>query len=183
MPIAEAELYSPIERFLHLEFAPRLQQASGTNITLTSITAKLGPSGSGRWTRPDLAMVNLWRYKYQPERVLDLYGFEVKRDGAVDVTAVHETLAHTRLVHFAYLVWHLIGSDFSQRLFEEVKKNCSVYGLGLITLDNVDDPSRYIIHSDARRATPHLADVDEFIETRFTSDARDKLIKYLRGPI
>jgi hypothetical protein len=120
--ISEADLYPHVQRYLHLEFAPSLKPRLGAHLTLVNTTATSGPAGSGRWSRPDLALVNLWRHKYQPQQHLELYGFEVKRDGGCDLTSVHETLAHTRLVHFAYLVWHYKSADVNSPHFNTIAR-------------------------------------------------------------
>ena len=100
----EADLYKPVESFLNIQFAPRVKPSLGTHLPIVAVTATTGPASSGVWSRPDLAMINVWRHKYQPHQVVDVYGFEVKRDEGCDLKSVHETLAHRRWVHFAYLV-------------------------------------------------------------------------------
>lgn len=97
----EADLYPVVHRFLNIQFAARLKPRLGTHLPLAAVTATAGPAGSGVWSRPDLAMINAWRHKYQPTVQVDVYGFEVKRDEGCDLRSVHETLAHRRLVHFA----------------------------------------------------------------------------------
>lgn len=179
MPIFEADLYPHVENFLHIEFAPRLKPSSGRNLTIAAITATRGPASSGTWSRPDLAMVNVWRHKYHPVQTLDVYGFEVKRDGGLDLTSVHETLAHTRLVHYAYLVWHYRSGDFSAPAFNVIRENCRAYGLGLITFHELGNPLDFNVHLNASRANPKAADVDDFIETRFPDDHKARLLAWI----
>jgi hypothetical protein len=124
-------------------------------------------------------MINLWRHKYQPGQVLDLYGFEVKRDEACDVRSVHETLAHTRLVHYAYLVWNYQLTDFSCDRFETVRANCEAYRLGLITFRDGNDGTSFVVHIEGKRATPSDAVIDEFIDTRFSGPHKKLLEKWL----
>lgn len=178
----EDDLYPHVEHFLHLGFAPRLKPSLGVHLTLVAITAMAGPAGSGKWSRPDLALINLWRHKYQPHQSLDLYGFEVKRDGGCDLASVHETLAHTRLVNFAYLVWHYSAADFVNPHFGTIKDNCRAYGLGLITFANPLDGSTYTFHIDAQRQAPDPSAVDEFIETRFAESQRQRLLSWIAEP-
>lgn len=91
--VAEVDLYPLVLSFLNIEFAGRLKPRLGSHLTIANITAKAGPAASGTWSRPDLALVNAWRHKYKPGALLELHGFEVKRDGGCDLTSVHETLA------------------------------------------------------------------------------------------
>jgi len=178
--VSEVELYPHVERYLRLDFAPRLKPTLGTHLTIASVTATSGPIGAGRWSRPDLALVNLWRHKYQPQQHLEVYGFEVKRDGGCDLTSVHETLAHKRLVHFAYLVWHLKSGSFTDPLFATIKENCAAYGLGLISFSDHRDGSSFVIHLEANRGEPDDDAVDEFIETRFDEQQKKRLLSWLQ---
>lgn len=179
-PISEVDLYPHVERYVRLDFAPRLKPTLGVHLTLASVTATSGPASSGKWSRPDLALINLWRHKYQPQQHLEVYGFEVKRDGGCDLTSVHETLAHKRLVHFAYLVWHLRSANFADPLFATIKENCAAYGLGLITFSDQQDGSSFVTHLAATRGEPDDNAVDEFIETRFDGHQTQRLLTWLR---
>jgi hypothetical protein len=175
----EADLYPVVQSFLNIRFAPLVKPPHGTQLPLVAITATAGPAASGMWSRPDLAMINVWRHKYQPVSTIDLYGFEVKRDEACDLKSVHETLAHRRLVHFAYLVWHYKKADFSAEGFKVIRANCQSYGLGLITIGDPKDGTTFLIHLDASRATPDAADVDDFIETRFPEHQKSRLLEWI----
>lgn len=177
--VSEVDLYPHVERYLHLDFAPRLKPKLGAHLALVSVTATSGPAGSGRWSRPDLALINLWRHKYQPQQHLELYGFEVKRDGGCDLTSVHETLAHTRLVHYAYLVWHFKCANFVDPLFATIRDNCAAYGLGLISFSDQRDGSTFVNHLDASRGDPDDNAVDDFIETRFEAHKTKRLLSWL----
>ncbi len=177
--ILEAELYPFVQSYLNINFSSRLKPALGSHLPLVSITATAGPASSGTWSRPDLAMINFWRHKFQPVGTLDLYGFEVKRDGGCDLKSVHETLAHTRLVHFAYLVWHYCSADHQCDAFRIIHDNCAAYGLGLITFFDHLDGNSFKIHVDARRASPQDHDVDDFIETRFSEQQKNRLLAWI----
>lgn len=175
----ESDLYPFVDRFLNIQFAARVKPPLGVNLPLVAITATAGPSGSGVWSRPDLAMVNAWRHKYQPGERLDVYGFEVKRDEGCDLRSVHETLAHCRLVHFAYLVWQYRNRDHTSERFRVIRDNCEAYGLGLITFSDENDGRTFEVHIEASRATPNEAAVDEFIDTRFPLHQQQMLLKWL----
>ena len=175
----ESDLYPIVESFLNIQFTARVKPPLGTHLPLVAITDKAGPVASGVWSRPDLAMINVWRHKYQPGQTLDLYGFEVKRDEACDLKSVHETLAHRRLVHFAYLVWNYRKADFSAEPFKVIYANCDSYGLGLITFADKNDGRSFEMHLDAERATPRGADVDDFIESRFPDHQRTRLLDWI----
>ncbi len=176
---SESDLYPVIDRFLNIQFAARVKPPLGTNLPLVAITATAGPAGSGIWSRPDLAMINAWRHKYQPDLRVDLYGFEVKRDEGCDLRSVHETLAHQRLVHFAYLVWHYRTADTNSERFKVIRDNCEAYGLGLISFADPSDGRSFVVHLGATRAAPSEAAVDDFIETRFPAHQQRTLLEWI----
>ena len=176
----EAELYPAVERFLNLQYAPGLKPRYGAHLPLVAITATAGAAALGTWSRPDLAMINLWRYKFQPTQTLDLHGFEVKRFEGCDLKSVHETLAHTRLVHFAHLVWHHPRADLEAEKFRIILDNCREYGLGLITFGDPDRGDSFRVHVEPRRGTPSEAVVNDFIETRFPAHQQDRLLAWIR---
>lgn len=181
--ILEVDLYPVVESYLNIEFAAQLKPALGTNLPLVAITASSGPAASGVWSRPDLAMINVWRRKYQPVQMLDLYGFEVKRDEGCDLRSVHETLAHRRLVHFAYLVWNYRRADFSADDFKIILANCQAYGLGLITFSDQTNGRSFVCHVHAERGDPDHAIVDDFIEQRFPEELRDRLLRWIQAGV
>lgn len=178
----EADLYPVVHRFLDIQFAARVKPPLGIHLPLVAVTATSGPAGSGVWSRPDLAMVNAWRHRYQPAMHVDVYGFEVKRDEGCDLRSVHETLAHRRLVHFAYLVWHYRSADFDAERFRTILDNCKAYGLGLITLAAPDDARTFEVHLEATRGEPDAAAIDDFIDTRFPDQQKTRLLSWIGGP-
>lgn len=175
----ESRLYPVFHAYLNTAFAARIKPSHGESLALAAVTDKAGPAASGIWTRPDLSLIHACRYKYQPTVRLDVYGFEVKRDDGGDVRAVHEAMAHRRFVHFAYVVWHYPAADFAADRFLVVAQQCKSHGLGLITLGNIKDDRTFKIHLDADRAEPDENAVDDFIETRFAAEQKERLLGWL----
>ena len=95
----EKDLYEPVRNYLELRFRDRLQPLYGELRPISAITATTGGSGTGKWSKPDLCLLALWRHKYSPSWQLDLHGFEVKPDGRCTAEFVHEALNHTSHVH------------------------------------------------------------------------------------
>lgn len=177
--MSEVELYPIVERFLHVRYSPSLKPTQGTHLTQVAMTATAGPAGSGTWSRPDLAMINLWRHKFQPTQTLDLHGFEVKRDDGCDLKSVHETLAHRRLVHYAHLVWNYRSEDFAATRFSVIEENCRAYGLGLITFLGESSDS-FRIHLAPTRSVPAEEAVSDFIETRFSEQQKTRVLAWIK---
>ena len=127
----EEALYTPVKDFLEHRFQALVKPALGEIFPLSTITAHAGGQ-TGRWTKPDLCFVALWRHKFKPSWNLDLHGFEVKTRTGCDPTAVHEAHNHTSLVHFSHLVWHHPKWNEGDKLCREIIARCSRYGVGLI---------------------------------------------------
>ena len=175
----EEVLYPWVERYLNTSFEDNFRPKLKQSLHKVAITASTGVQGAGQWTRPDLALFNLWKHEYSTSYTLDLYSFEVKTENGCDLTGVHEALAHTRSVHYSYLTWHYPSKNFDDPKFKIIEENCLAYGVGLITF-GADDPRTFIIHHNARRIEPDAALVSEFIETRFSKQHRDTLLEWLR---
>jgi len=175
--MSELDLYRDVQRYLNLSFLSSVRPQPPIALPLVAITAQAGGPGSGKWSRPDLALVHLWRHTYSPSYSLDLYGFEVKTDPGCDLTGVHEALAHTRSVHYSYLTWEYPSKNFDTKDFKIIFENCEAYGIGLISFSK-DDAHSFQIHINSKRAEPDPALVDEFIDTRFDESQKQRLLDF-----
>ncbi len=167
--VAEVELYRVVKQFLDQRFQTLVEPPSAIALWRSNITATLAINFPGRWTRPDLAAVHIWRHKFAPAFNVDLHGFEVKASDGCDVTSVFEALAHTRIVHFAHLVWHRPDPAAQTERFKSVAANCRAFGVGFITFEDHEKPDTFTVHQDVppKRFEPDLALVDTYIEAAF----------------
>lgn len=171
----ESQLYGPVHDFLEQRFRDRLRPPYGELRSISAITATAGAAGSGHWSRPDLALVALWRRKYAMTWSLDLHGFEVKTSTGCTPAAVHEALSHAAHVHYAHLVWHHPEWHDSRSDCIDIKVRCERYGIGLITFERPENSDSFAVRVAASRHEPVGEAVDEFIETRFPEPLRDRL--------
>ena len=98
---------------------------------LVTGTGKKKKRASGKWSRPDVTLVQVNSYDYLPQPVLELTTFEVKKFAdAEDMRSVFETAAHSRWAHFSYLVAEVPHPDyeFPERFVSELER----FNLGLI---------------------------------------------------
>ncbi len=174
-------LYEIVKSFVSIEVVNSVKPKYGTHLPLVHVKAQEGPAASGVWSRPDVSMIHAWRHKYLPNVSVDMYGFEVKGDGRCDLRAVHETLAHRRFVHFAYLVWQFNKPDYDSNVFSDVLESCESYGLGLVTFSGPVERPNFKTHLTATRGNPKPSEVDDFIETRFPKQQRSRLVDWLGG--
>jgi len=176
--IAESTLYEWVQSYLYLRFQEYLKPLLGESLPpICTVTAKANMPG--QWVRPDVGLIALWRNKYSTTLQLDVYGFEVKTHQGCDLVAVHEALAQTRVVHYSYLVWHAPEIELGSSHFEEIRGHCDAFGIGLITFSRRKDANTFIRHIRARRAQPEADAVDEFIETAFLDEDRERLLQFL----
>jgi hypothetical protein len=114
-------------------------------------------------------------------RSLELYGFELKPELRCDVRAVHEAFAHTRFVHYAYLVWHLPAQSSRRTNLGAIREYSSELGVGLIVLEQPDLIDTYSILVDPVRKTPAPEAIDAFIANRFSKEDCASIERAVRG--
>jgi hypothetical protein len=152
-------------------------------ITLNTVvenTARI-PGQPGRWTRPDVCMGCVARYRYTPQPQFDLFSFELKMPSGCNVLSVHETLAHGATAHFAYLCLYLPKGADEQKNLRPMLEQAQRYGVGMIRMLDPRDFSTYARLVEARRGQPAAGKIDAFIEERFGVASRRALIRWLRG--
>jgi hypothetical protein len=171
---SERELEPHVEGFLWRRFGEKFLDLDLRNYSLIVQNTAHGGVAAGLWTRPDLAAAVVSRYTYAPAPQLDLYGFELKMPSGCTVYAVHEALAHTAFVNFAYLVVLLPDQAQSEReklsrMIEQAQK----HGVGIIIVKDPAEDDSYEILLAAQHHRPKLKRIDDFISQRF--DRANKL--------
>ncbi|NWG53879.1 MAG: hypothetical protein HXY28_09185 [Hydrogenophilaceae bacterium] len=169
----EGQLMPALGVWLESRFIPSLgdhAQAVSQN------TAYRGPR-RGAWSQPDYTIASVRRYKYSNIREVDLFGFELKRAGAVTVVAVHEALAHTRWVHHSSLVFHLPDPGMSD--LDTIKHECARHGIGLIVFEKPDALDTWKMHTEPEKRSVDPLSVDRFVDERFEEESKAKLRQWL----
>ena len=137
-------------------------------------------AGAGRWSRPDICMATVVRYKYQPGSQISIYTFELKMPSGVETRSVFEALAHTASGHYPFLVLYLPeGSPETSRL-EGVLDQAQRHGVGIIRMTDPRDPGTYRRLLDARRFEPAQSAIDSLIDERFDRANRLALYRWVR---
>jgi hypothetical protein len=143
-----------------------------------NIARKPGPAG--RWTRPDLCMGCVARYRFAPLPQLDLFSFELKMPSGCNMLAVHEALAHGATSHFAYLCLYLpYGADEEKNL-NAMLEQAQRHGVGIIRMLDPRDFGSYVRLLEARRGLPAPGKIDAFVEERMRPANRLALERWLR---
>jgi hypothetical protein len=126
----ESELYEPLRNWLAEEWGEGVEGGDFFEVLITGTPKKKQRKG-GKWSRPDVTLVQVNSYDYLPQPVLDVTTFEVKKfPDAEDLRSVYETASHSRRTHFSYLVAEVPGPDyeFPERFVSELER----FHLGLI---------------------------------------------------
>jgi len=171
----EQELYPLVKAFLNLEFYERVRPRLGSMSLIVEEISRVAGSKSGRWTRPDLAAVGITRPKYSTSIKIDLYSFEVKLPTTVDALAVHEALAHKSFVNYSFLVWN--RSAITDKKLQEIEWSCKEHSVGLVVAHNPVNASHYEIRHFPERKELSSNLSDEFIEERFSSVGKKKILE------
>ena len=92
------------------------------------------PGPPGRWTRPDVCMGCVTRYRYMPVPQFDLFSFELKMPNGCNMLAVHEALTHGSTAHFAYLCLYSPEDADEQRNLRPLLEQAQHHGVGVIQM-------------------------------------------------
>lgn len=175
----EKDLEPWFERYLWLN-ARRFYDPPPRSLSVVVENTARRHTGSGRWTRPDLCMGCVSRYKFQPVPIFDLYTFELKMPAGCNMLAVHEALAHSAAAHFAYLGLYLPDGSQEQANLSPMLDQAQRHGVGVVRMFNPRDPLTYTRLLEARRNDAPPARVDGFIEQRFSTANRLALRRWVR---
>jgi hypothetical protein len=176
----EIDTYRHVENFLRKSFVPDVIDPVPQMVDyVVEITAMAG-GNTGLWTKPDLALATVTRYRFAPQPELELYGFEVKKEEGCTVYAVHEALAHAAFVHYTSVIAIVAEASPYHRNLSRMREQAAEHGVGLVVIPDTERISeKYEVMLEPRRLAPALWRVDEFIETRFGDDTKQKLLAWL----
>jgi hypothetical protein len=177
----ELALYEPIRKVLAGDWA-RDHQSKPVAI---EVIAKQGRRiTGGRWSRPDLVLIEVKNYLHLPTKILDVRTFEVKPTTAIDVQAVYEALAHRRAATHAYVVLHVpaasVEDSETQNEVSAVREVARSHGVGVVLIDDPADYSTWEEVEEAQRVEPDPERLDAFIKVQLSTRTRDDLIQALR---
>ena len=162
-------------------FRDRIKPLFGEIRSISKVTASTsGGATAGLWSRPDLCLVALWRYKYGLSWHFGLHSFEVKTQTGCDRRAVYEALNHASLVNYTHLVWHNPAWDPSDRQCGDIHDRCTRHGVGLITINNPANVDTFFVRVPARYHETSGDAVDEFLETRLDPEDRQQLLEWIK---
>jgi hypothetical protein len=176
----ERDIEPWFERYLWQHRVTFYDPSPVTLNTVVENTARI-PGPPGRWTRPDLCMGCVARYRYTPQLQFDLFSFELKMPSGCNMLSVHEALAHGAVAHLAYLCLYLPEAVDEQKNLSPMLEQAQRHGVGVIRMLDPRNFASYTRLLEARRGQPAAGRIDAFIEERFGMASRLALTRWIRA--
>jgi hypothetical protein len=161
----ESELYEPFADWLRSSLED--QELAFSHVKITG-TPRGYRRGGGKWSRPDVTAVQVFRYEWLPEVSVEVSSYELKRvPDAEKLESVYEAAAHGRWAHRASLVVEQEEDELPPpAILDEVRR----FRLGLYSM---------------RRREDGKFDVKEHIKPPLTTDSQPEdlndLLSYFLG--
>ncbi len=126
----ESELYGPFVEWLQ---SSRQDQDLAFARARTTATPRGYRRGGGRWSRPDVTAVQVFRYDWLPEITVEVSTYEIKRFvDAERLESIYEAAAHGRWAHRASLVVEFVGDGpmVQPAIYDEIRRfRLGLYGM------------------------------------------------------
>ena len=175
----EIQLYDPARASIEGGWA----KDRGVDPVCVEITAQQGRRQTGgRWSRPDIVLVEVKPYTYVPSKVITVITFEVKNYDWIDISAVYEALAHRRGATHSYVLVHVPQDQASslEDSIEEVRIVARSHGIGMIVAEDPADYSTWTEYEEAIRHEPDPRLLNEFIERQLPDSSKQAIALRLR---
>lgn len=171
----EKELYDPMLRQIETVWV----KEEGYDSSLCRCTAALGKRDTGgKWTRPDITVVAVQKFKFLREPVFDVITFEIKPKGNITVEGVFEALAHRQYTNRSSVIYHITVDDFDKANEHiRIETLAEQHGIGLYLAKNPCDYETWVERVRAKRSIPDPQDLNDFIGRTFPPADHDEIIK------
>lgn len=175
----ERRLYPMVMRWLDLGFvtSEALMNVGQRPVLFSADVSTRKAEIGGHWSRPDLATIAYRRGTFTPAWEASIYSFEVKCASTVDQASVYEAVAHTRFVHYSYLLWQ--EEDMPSPEKWQIVDLCREFGVGAITASDPEDENSYRLRARPRRNQTTISETDCFIRERFPADQQRRIKNFL----
>jgi hypothetical protein len=176
----ESELYAPLKEWLDTAWGAGITPGDFFEVCITA-TPKGKRKGGGKWSRPDVTLVQVNNYEYLAQPILEVTTFEVKKfSDAEDIGSIYETAAHSRWAHFSYLVVEVPDGEyeFPERFVSELER----FNLGLIFMWK--EKNNWQVEErewDSERLSPDPTELNALLTTFFKNCNREKEYKLAVG--
>jgi hypothetical protein len=175
----EAELYEPLKIWLEANWGKDIVNGDFFEVQITA-TPHGRRRSSGKWSRPDLTVVQVNNYDYLAQSVLEVTTFEVKRFGdAEDILSVYETAAHSQQAHYSFLVVEVPSKE--SELPDSITSAVDRFPIGLMAMWRTKNGWQIEERAwDTERLNPDPSKLDALLRTFFhKSKRRGEYLKLL----
>jgi len=176
----EFELYEPLRSWVEEIWGKDKEPGDFFEARITA-TPKGRRKADGKWTRPDLTLVQVNNYEYLAQPILDITTFEVKKfSDAQDIRSVYEAAAHSRWAHYSFLVAEVPDEEFEfpPRFMSELER----FHLGLITMWQVKGDWEFEQEVwETQRLNPDPSELNSLLETFFKHNQNRNVYKQALG--
>lgn len=176
----ESELYEPLRKWLAEEWGEDVEGGDFFEVLVTG-TPKHKERAGGKWSRPDVTLVQVNSYDYLPQPVLDVTTFEVKKfPDAEDIRSVYETASHSRRTHFSYLVTEVPDPEYElpERFVSELER----FHLGLIFMWKKGNKWEFEEQEwETERLSPEPEELNRLLKEFFQHCTRQKQFRQALG--
>lgn len=175
--VREYELYDPALK----ELQKHWQQRNQLLHCLCEKTASQGRRDTGgSWSRPDLVAVGLRKFEYLPDRVLEVYSFEIKAEYDVSIKGVLEALAHREMATRSYVIYHTNDQPWDH--FPEaqrIEQLAARHGIGVIIASRIDSfKDCWDIRISATRSGSDPESLDRFVKMTLSEESKSQIRKW-----
>lgn len=172
----ESHLYDPALKQMQDHWARR-RQLDQCHCEITAHKGRRDTGGS--WSRPDITVIGYKKYEFLPERLLEIFTFEIKPDYDVSVKGVLEALSHREAATRSYVIFATSGREFND--FPEsarIEEIAARHGVGVFAAQDISDFNTWEVITSATRAVADPENLENFIKKTLTDEARIKLRKW-----
>jgi len=114
-----------------------------------------------------------------PERVFELFSFEVKAVNDISIKGVMEALAHREAATKSYVIYHTAGQDFAAfPEAERIEELAARHGIGVYAAREIADFNQWAEVVTATRASPDPETIDTFLRRTLSEEAKTKLRRW-----
>jgi hypothetical protein len=175
--IRELDLYGPALTQLRNHWSNRKQLLHGA-YEITALQGRRDTGGS--WSRPDIVGAGLRKFEYLPDRVMEVYTFEVKAEYDVSIKGVLEALAHREAATRAYVVYHIGRKPWDEYAeAQRIELLAARHGVGVIAASDINDLNGcWDERVTAVRSSSDPEALDRFIKSTLTDDTKSLIRKW-----
>ncbi|QTL05066.1 hypothetical protein J5J86_07110 [Aquabacter sp. L1I39] len=174
----ESALYKPMLDQIDKNWS----RSEGYYSCITRNTANGGrKTTGGKWTRPDISMIAMQKFKFLKNTIIDIISFEIKPRQKIGVEGVFEALSHRQYVNRSYLIFNCTNDEFNRSIESaRIIDLADHYGIGVILSETPDDYETWDERVYGRRWDPDPSDLNEFLQNVFSANDHDEIIRFIK---